>query len=163
MEKEVITRKLVLSPSNFKLLWTSSSTGKTRQNHPEKDNSEWSHFQKLQNFENFKLDFPEFLCLNTGAIVAKGFTGTQGSYLICTVSSLQLLSCVQLFATPWTTACQPSLSIVNSLNLLKLMSIESVMPCNHLILCRPLLLLPSIFPSFRVLSNESVLCIRWSE
>ena len=64
-------------------------------------------------------------------------------------------------ATPWTAAHQASLSITNSWNLLKLMSIESVMPSNHLILCRPLLLLPSIFPSIRVFSNESVLHIRW--
>ena len=63
--------------------------------------------------------------------------------------------------TPWTVACQASLSITNSWSLLKLMSIESVMPSNHLILCHPLLLLPSIFPSIRVFSNESVLCIRW--
>ena len=66
----------------------------------------------------------------------------------------------QLFATPWT-ACQASLSITNSWSLLKLMSIESVIPSNHLVLCRPLLLLPSIFPSIRVFSKESVLCIRW--
>ena len=71
------------------------------------------------------------------------------------------LSHVQLFATPWTAACQASLSITNSQSLLKLMSIELVMPSNHLILCRPLLLLPSIFPSIRVFSNESVLHIRW--
>ena len=76
-------------------------------------------------------------------------------------SSLQSLSCVQLFATPWTAACQSSLSITNSRSLLKLMSIELVMPSNHLILCHPLLLLPSVFPSIRVFSNESVLCIRW--
>ena len=76
-------------------------------------------------------------------------------------SSVQLLSCVQLFATPWTAARQASLSITNSWSLLKLMSITLVMPSNQLILCRPLLLLPSIFPSIRVFSNESVLCIRW--
>ena len=64
--------------------------------------------------------------------------------------SIQLLSCVQLFVTPWTAACQASLSITNSQSLLKLMSIELVMPSNHVILCRPLLLLPSIFPSVRV-------------
>ena len=63
--------------------------------------------------------------------------------------------------TPWTTALQASMSSTNSRSLLKLMSVESVMPSNHLILCRPLLLLPSIFPSIRVFSNESVLCIRW--
>ena len=68
---------------------------------------------------------------------------------------------VQLFVTPWTAARQASLSITDSWSLLKLMSIESVMPSNHLILCRPLLLLPSIFPSIRVFSNESALCIRW--
>ena len=68
---------------------------------------------------------------------------------------------VQLFATLWTAALQTSLSITNSRSLLKLMTIESVMPSNHLILCRPLLLLSSIFPSIRVFSNESVLCIRW--
>ena len=76
-------------------------------------------------------------------------------------SSVQLLSRVQLFVTPWSAACQASLSITNSWSLLKLMYIESVMPSNHLILCRPLLLLPSIFPSIRVFSKESVLCIRW--
>ena len=75
--------------------------------------------------------------------------------------SVQLLSHVQLFATPWTAARQVSLSIANSWSLLKLMSIELVMPLNHLILCCPLLLLPSIFPSNRVFSNELVLCIGW--
>jgi len=80
---------------------------------------------------------------------------------VLTVSSVQLLSCVQLFATPWTAACQASLSIPNSWSLLKLMSIESVMPSIHLILCRPLLLLPSIFPSIRAFPSESVLYIRW--
>jgi len=77
------------------------------------------------------------------------------------VSSIQSLSHVRLFATSWTAACQASLSITNSWSLLKLMSIESVMPSNHLILCCPLLLLPSIFPSIKVFSNESVLHIRW--
>ena len=76
-------------------------------------------------------------------------------------SSVHLLSRVQFFATPWTAARQASLSITNSWSLLKLMSIESVMPSNHLMLCCPLLLLPSIFPSIRVFSNESVLHIRW--
>ena len=77
------------------------------------------------------------------------------------VSSVQLLSCVQLSATPWTAARQASLSITNSRSLLRVMSIESVMPSNHLILCHPLLLLPSIFPSIRVFSNEAVLPISW--
>ena len=76
-------------------------------------------------------------------------------------SSVQLLSHVQLFATPWTAAHQASLSITNSWSLLKLMSTELVMPSNHLILCHPLFLLPSNFPSIRVFSNESALCIRW--
>ena len=76
-------------------------------------------------------------------------------------SSVQSLSHVQLFATSWTAARQASLSIANSRSLFKLMSIESVLPSNHLILCHPLLLLPSIFPSIRVFSNESVLLIRW--
>ena len=75
--------------------------------------------------------------------------------------SIQLLSHVQIFVTPWTVVCQASLFITNSQRLLKLMSIESVMPSNHLILCHPLFLLPSIFLSIRVFSNESSLCIRW--
>ena len=74
---------------------------------------------------------------------------------------VQLLSRVRLFVSPWTAARQASLSIANSRSPLKLMSIESVMPSSHLILCRPLLLLPSIFPSIRVFSNESILCMRW--
>ena len=76
-------------------------------------------------------------------------------------SSVQSLSCVQLFAPPWTAACQASLFVTNSQSLLNLMSIESVMPSNHLVFCHPLLLLPSIFASIRVFSNESVLHIRW--
>ena len=76
-------------------------------------------------------------------------------------SSVQSLSCVRLFATPWTTAHQASLFITNSQSPSKPMPIKSVMPSNNLILCRPLLLLPSIFPNIRVFSNESVLRIRW--
>ena len=76
-------------------------------------------------------------------------------------SSFQSFSRVRLFATPWTAACQASLSITNSRSLLKLISFESVMPSSHLILCCNLLLLPSIFPSIRVFSDKSVLCIRW--
>ena len=78
-----------------------------------------------------------------------------------TFSSIQLFSHVQLFAIPWTVAHQASLSITNSRSLLKLMFIKLVMSSNHLILCHPLLLLPSIFPSIRVFSSDSVLCIRW--
>ena len=78
-------------------------------------------------------------------------------------NSVQSLSHVWLFVTPWTAALQASLFITNSWSLLKLMSAELVMPSNHLILCHPLLLLPSIFPSIRVFSNESVLHIRWTK
>ena len=88
----------------------------------------------------------EYICLN---------------WMYLQFSSVQSLSCVPLFETPWTAAHQASVSITNSWSLLKLMYIESVMPSNHLILCCPLLLLPSVFPSIRVFSNVSVLCIRW--
>ena len=77
------------------------------------------------------------------------------------VRSVQWVSHVRLFATTWTAACHASLSVTNSWGLLKLMSLESVMSSNYLILCCPLFLLPSTFPSIRVFSNESVLCIRW--
>ena len=83
------------------------------------------------------------------------------SYLAHQFSSVQLLSRVRLFATPWTAAHQASLSITNSLSPPKPMSIESVIPSNHLILCGPLLVLPPVFPSIRIFSNESALCIRW--
>ena len=99
--------------------------------------------QKIKNLGRWYLEFWDSMCIYA-----------------CVFSSVQLLSQVQLFATPWTAALQASLSITNSQSLLKLMSIESVTPSNHLILCHSLLLLPSIFPSIRVFSNESVLCIR---
>ena len=88
---------------------------------------------------------------------------TRNKFLTCfsQFSSVQLLSRVQLFATPWITACQASLSITISRSSLKLRSIESVMPSSHLILCRPLLLLPPILLSIRVFSNESTLLMRW--
>ena len=82
-------------------------------------------------------------------------------WLSAEVASVQSLSCVRLFVTPWTSAHQASLSVTNSRSLLKLMSIALVVPSNHLILCHPLLLLPSNFPSIRVFLNESVLHIRW--
>ena len=88
-------------------------------------------------------------------------TPTANSIRSVQFSSVQPLSHVRLFATPWTAACQASLSITKSWSLLRLISIELVIPSNHLILCHPLLLLPSIFPSIRVFSNESVLHIRW--
>ena len=83
---------------------------------------------------------------------------SSNCYVIVVVQSI---SHVQLFATPWTAAHQASLSITNSWSLLKLMSIELVMPSNHLIICHPLLLMPSVFPSIRVFSNDLTLCIRW--
>ena len=82
-------------------------------------------------------------------------------YVCVYIYTVQSLNRVRLFATPWTTARQASLSITNSQSLLKLMSIKSVMPSNHFILCCPLLLPPSVFPSIRVFSSESVLHIRW--
>ena len=87
--------------------------------------------------------------------------GTASHLISMSISSVQSLSCVWLFATPWTAARHASLSMTNSWSLLRLMSTESVMPSNHLILCHPLLLLPSIYPSIRVFSSESVLRIRW--
>ena len=86
---------------------------------------------------------------------------TEISWIGAEFSSVQSLSHVQLIETPWISAHQASLSIINSRSLPKLMSIESLMPSSHLILCRPLLLLPSIFPTTRVFSNESTLRIRW--
>ena len=96
----------------------------------------------------------------------QGVWGSQGEekdifFSYIALSSVQLLNHIWLFATPWTAACQASLSITDSRSLLKLMSIELVMPSNHLTLCHHLLLLPSIIPSIRVISNQSVLGIRW--
>ena len=108
-----------------------------------------------------------FICLsNIYLSVVTGYCWYYGEhramvYILTELQLVQSLSHVQLFVTPWTAACQASLSITNSRSLLKLMSIESVMPSNQLILCRPLLLPPSIFPSIRVFSNESVLSITW--
>ena len=97
----------------------------------------------------------------TAAMKLKDACSLEGNLWQPQFSSIQLLRCVQLFATPWTAAHQASLSITNSQSLPKPMSIELVMPSNHLILCHPLLLPPSIFPNIRVFSNESVLHIRW--
>ena len=104
------------------------------------------HFYIHLGYFNFILNF----------LVARQHSKTK---LIC--SSVQSLSHVRLFETPWTAACQASPSITNSQSLLKLMSIESVTPSNYLIFCHHLLLLPSIFPSIRVFFSESVLCIKW--
>ena len=98
---------------------------------------------------------------NRVSCLSRGFFATEPPGDPKWLFLVQSPSRVWLFATPWTAAHQASLSITNSRSLLKLMSIKSVMPSNHLILCHPLLLLPSIFPSIRVFSNESVLHIRW--
>ena len=101
-----------------------------------------------------------FLTSKSVILLCYSVTNVAMSAFFC-FSSVQLLSHVQLFVTPWTAVHQASLSITNSWSLLKLMSIESMMPSEHLILCCPLLLPPSIFPSLRVFSSESVLHIRW--
>ena len=101
------------------------------------------------------------LALNYSGKVQWNVHNLYQSLNLIQFSSVQSHSCVWFFVTSWTAARQASLFITNSQSLLKLMSIESVMPSNHLILCHPLLLLPLIFPGIWVLSNESVLCIRW--
>ena len=105
-----------------------------------------------------------FICLRDYNRISHGSWMREAfhiSVLWTMFSSVQSLSRIQLFATPWIAAHQASLSITNSQSLLKIMSIESVMPSSHLILCRPLLFLPPIPPSIRVFSNESTLCMRW--
>ena len=103
------------------------------------------------------------LCLTRGNPGIKALWDQEGGLgeMILVFSSVQLLSCVRLFATPWIAAHQASLSITNSRSSLRLTSIESVMPSSHLILCRPLFLLPPIPLSIRAFSNESTLCMRW--
>ena len=104
------------------------------------------------------------LGLETASLAWEGrffTTEPPGKPIFLFINSVQLCSCVRLFATPWTAVRQASLSITNFQTLLKLMSTESVMSSNHLILCCPLLLLPSIFPDIRVFPNESVLLIKW--
>ena len=98
------------------------------------------------------------LCVSQGSLLH--FIAVRVRAALSQFSSVQSLSHVQLFETPWTTAHQASLSITNSQSLPKFISIELVMPSNHLILCHPLFLPPSVFPSIRVFSNESALCIR---
>ena len=105
---------------------------------------------------NLVLNFSQMCCTFLTRFSRRHFMG-----LMLFSQSVQSLSRVWLFATPWTAACQASLSITNSWNPLKHMSIESVMPCHHPILCCPLLFPPSVFPSIRVFSNESTLHIRW--
>ena len=124
-------------------------------------------------FLSYEFDYSRYLVLSRSMqylpfcdwLISLSIMFSRFTHVVASVriqfSSVQLLSRVRRFVTPWTAARQASLSIANSWSLLKLMSIELVMPSNHLILCRPLLLLSSIFPSIRVFSNESVLCIRW--
>ena len=121
----------------------------------------WSHLCS-RSLTGFMVERENSLCSPPHV----GFSPSHQLILLCQLGTLQfslvqLLSRVRLFETPWTTVRQVSLSITNSWSPPKLMSIESVMPSNHLILCRPLLCLPSIFPSIRVFSNESALRIRW--
>ena len=99
--------------------------------------------------------------MSLGVFLPLQFSGSVLSTLGVQFTSVQCLSCVQQFAPSWTAARQASQSITKFWSLFKLMSVESVMPSNHLILCHPLFLLPWIIPSIRVFSNESVLCIRW--
>ena len=109
------------------------------------------------------------LCISVGSNILSPLSNFESSLFFFLglakvapiFSSVQSLNHVQPFVTPWTEAHQASLSITNSWSLLKLMSFESVMPSNHLILCHPLFLPPSIFPSIRVFSNELLLCISW--
>ena len=110
--------------------------------------------------EKIFLSFAPWIIIFYDAGKTSGIISNHSRFLN-SIQSVQFLSHIRLFVTPWTAACQASQSITNSQHLLKLMSIESVMPSNHLILCHPLLLPPSIFPSTRVFSNESVLCIKW--
>ena len=105
--------------------------------------------------------FQQIWSLDSWMFLGTDFTASIFAFPHVQFSSVESLSHVRLSATPWTAAHQASLSITNSWSLLKLMSIESVMPSNHLVLCRPLLLLPSIFPSIRFFPKESVLRIRW--
>ena len=128
-------------------------------------------FSIVSQVEDVFLKFPCFFydAMNVGNLISGSFEFSKTSFFsviswftYCwSFSSVQSLSHVQLFATPWTAAHQASLSITNSRNLLKFRSIESMMPSSHLILCHPLLLMPSVFPSIRVFSNESALHIRW--
>ena len=109
----------------------------------------------------FQTHISSVSCIGRRVLYHDHHQGNPDSKINKILSSVQSLSRVRLFATPWTAARQVSLSIINSQSSLKLRSIDSMMPSNNLILCRPLLLLPSILPSIRVFSNESVLLIRW--
>ena len=133
----------------------------------QENKSEWATFMltfHLQRWSSLSLLFKVSDRLLSNNLNLANYTETSPNHSFCisnSFSSVQLLSRVQLFATPWIAACQNSLSITNSRSSLKLTSIESVMPSSHLTLCRPLLLLPPIPPSIRVFSNESTLRMRW--
>ena len=130
----------------------------------------WQHSISLSPWVTFISDLSRFLfdiyCFHSYLLWSLKYCEVSRTGFIIpiseihTLSSVQSLNCVRLFVTPWTAARQASLSITNARSLLKLMSIKLVIPSNHLILCHPLLLPPSIFPSIRVFSNESVLRIR---
>ena len=123
----------------------------------------WNNEFSLLDMSHFHQN-PDKILYLCYILILKGkdfYTYINQAIRVSVSQSVQSLSRVQHFATPWSTSHQASLSITNSQSLLKPMSIESVMPSIHLILCRPLLLSPSIFPSIRVFSNESGLCIRW--
>ena len=117
----------------------------------------WNAISKIYYIQSLELLAEKYSKNKNGSLYFANF------FRVVEFSSIQLLSRVWLFATPWTAAHQASLSITNSRSSPKLMSIESVMPSSHLILCRPLLLLPPIPPSIRVFSNESTLCMRWTK
>ena len=123
----------------------------------------WKDVQQYMSLENFKFSIFKFDIWYIQYMSLENFKylKMRYHYTVIQFNSVQWLSHVWLIATPWTAACQASLSINNSWSLLKLMSNRLMMPSSHLILCHPLLLLPSIFPSIRVFSNESVLHIRW--
>ena len=115
------------------------------------------HFQLLLNYSLYLFSYCFFLLLNVGLFVSKG----KSIVSMLAVPVIQSLSHVRLSAIPWTAACQASLSFTISWSLVKLMPIESVIPFHHLILCHPLLCLPSIFPSIRIFSKESALPNKW--
>ena len=121
----------------------------------------WSPQEKTNDYWYLTVNGVRFVISKEDLTLGPEIRLDHSRAVVSVSQSVQSLSRVQLFETPWTTAHQAFLSITNSWSLLKLMPIESVMPSNHLILCHPLLLPPSIFPSIRVFSNESALCIRW--
>ena len=120
----------------------------------------WCHLEPSTKWHLERMDISSRKLTGTGACL---FSWVFLSTFLPIISSVQSFSHVRLFGTPWTVAHQASLSITNSRHLPKLMSVELVIPPNHLLLCRPLLLPPSIFPSIRIFSNESALHIRWSK